>query len=176
MNALAAYNELVARINLRCHDILGRYADRIACSKGCKGNCCRIHLSVSAIEAFHIAGVLKKQTPAKIDQIRIRAYQSPASGPCPLLDEGACGMYSDRFILCRTHGLPMRSRYRSSVSIGCCPKNFQKPAVIPDDACINLDQLNSRLATIGRQFLSEYSGRLNLKERYPIGQALLLEF
>ena len=85
-------------------------------------------------------------------------------------------MYSDRLLLCRTHGLPMALSYRGQRSIGCCQKNFRQLKVIPGDACIDLDRLNRRLAAVDLHFRSEYKGALALKRRYLIGEALLLEF
>jgi hypothetical protein len=84
-------------------------------------------------------------------------------------------MYANRLLLCRTHGLPVRHRYRGKTSVGCCQKNFRQLPSIPADACIDLDRLNTRLAAINERFLSEYSGPHVLKERYRIAEALLLE-
>lgn len=84
-------------------------------------------------------------------------------------------MYADRLLLCRTHGLPVRHRYRGNTSVGCCPKNFRRLPSIPDNACIDLDRMNTRLAAINRRFLFEYGGQRLLKHRYRIGEALLLE-
>lgn len=172
MSAMQEYKALVADISRRCDDITARYADQIVCTKGCHGNCCRIHLSIFPVEAFHLAAALEAQ-PAEIAQpIREQAHKTLPSGPCPLLAGAACRMYSDRLILCRTHGLPMQTRYRGSLSVGCCQKNFRKMSAIPDDACIDLDQLNKSLAAINHRFVSEYRCRYALKERYLIGEAL----
>lgn len=172
MGAMRAYKALVADISQRCEDILDRYSDQIVCTKGCQGNCCRIHLSISAVEAFHLAAALKSQPPERVLTIRERAGETTPSGPCPLLDGAACRMYPDRLILCRTHGLPMQTHYRGHMSVGCCQKNFTQIAAIPADACIDLDQLNKRLAEINTIFLAGYRGRHALKERYLISEAL----
>ena len=108
-------------------------------------------------------------------QIRARASRMNASGPCPLLDRGACAMYPHRLILCRTHGLPVQNRYRGKTYVGCCQKNFQQVLPIPHDARLDLDRINSRLALINRQFMMEYGDRPRLKERYSIGEALMLQ-
>lgn len=173
---LEEYRLLAADVEQRCSDVQNRYAEQIVCAKGCKGNCCRIHLSISAIEAFHLASALSTYPEDSVRKIRTAAGQASSAGPCPLLVQGACHMYSDRLILCRTHGLPMLIHYRGRKSVGCCQKNFRRLPVIPDEACIDLDRLNTRLAAVNKRFLSEYGGRFALKERYLIGEALLLEF
>ena len=85
-------------------------------------------------------------------------------------------MYSDRLLLCRTHGFPMALSYHGQKSVGCCQKNFRQSNIIPEDACIDLDRLNRRLASIDLHFRSEYRGEIELQKRYLIGEALQLEF
>lgn len=172
MEAMQDYKRLLSAVDQRCDYILGRYGDQIVCASGCPGNCCRIHLSIAAVEAFHLASALKSQPREFLRQIRKRAVESTPSDPCPLLDRAACRMYPDRLILCRTHGLPMRTQYRGRISVGCCQKNFTQTAIIPADACIDLDPLNKRLAEVNQRFLTEYRGPNAVKERYLIGEAL----
>jgi hypothetical protein len=84
-------------------------------------------------------------------------------------------MYASRLVICRTHGLPMRSEYRGRQSIGFCQKNFQNLKAIPDDAVIDLDDLNRELASVNKLFVEEFSDRMCLIPRFYIGEALLLE-
>jgi hypothetical protein len=176
MHSLIEYELLVADIDQRCREILDRFENQINCVRGCKGNCCRIHLSISAVEAYRLSIALGAYPRHRRTKIQASAARATTAGPCPLLDRGACSMYADRLLLCRTHGLPMRHRYRGISSVGCCQKNFRQLPAIPDDACIDLDRLNIRLAAINRRFLSEYWRRPSLKQRYLIGEALLLGF
>jgi hypothetical protein len=175
MHSLIEYEMLVADIDQRCGEIIDRYGDQIRCARGCKGNCCRIHLSISAVEAYHLRVALRTYPDHRRSTIQASARRAAPTGPCPLLDQGACSMYADRLLMCRTHGLPLRHRYRGSSSVGCCQKNFRHLPSIPDDACIDLDRLNARLAAINRRFLSKYEGSHVLQDRYRIGEALLLE-
>ena len=176
MISILEYEKLVAEINQSCSQIISRYGDQITCSKGCAGNCCRIHLSISAVESFHISRALLARPKHFSSRIRQKAGRSTAIGSCPLLNDGECCMYSDRLLLCRTHGLPMTLSYRGQKSVGCCQKNFRQSTAIAEDACIDLDRLNRRLASIDLHFRSEYKGNIALKKRYLIGEALLLEF
>ena len=175
MDAKHQYKVLVEDIRQRCEDIITRYPNQIACTKGCPGNCCRIHLSVFAVEAFHLAAALKSQPTTIRHPIQKRASVASPSSPCPVLAAGSCQLYRDRLILCRTHGLPMRTQYRGTSAVGWCQKNFRQKPPTGDIVAINLDELNDRLVTINRQFIAESPPQRVIKERYLIAEALLLE-
>ena len=143
-NSIHKYQRLIARVDNACRLIQEKYAHQIACRKGCAGNCCRIHLTIFPIEAISLARALKKLPGKMARHIRDKARNTKSFGPCPLLENGACLMYASRLVICRTHGLPMRSEYRGRQSIGFCQKNFQNLKAIPNDAVIDLDDLNVR--------------------------------
>ena len=124
MKALRNYRKLVAQVDDACGRIQEAYAGQIACEKGCAGNCCRIHLSVFPIEAISLAIALKKLPREMVRHIQQKARHINSFSPCPLLEEGACLMYASRLLICRTHGLPMRTEYRGHRFIGFCQKNF----------------------------------------------------
>lgn len=172
---LAKYQQLIARVAEACGVIQERYADQIACCKGCTGNCCRIHLSIFAIEAIALAQAFQKLPPDLARHIRKKAVNTAGFNPCPLLEDGACLMYASRLIICRTHGLPMRTEYRGRQSIGFCQKNFKKLQPVPDEAVVDLDELNAELSALNREFVKKYKGPLELRKRFKIGEALLLD-
>ena len=175
MKALAEYQKFVAEVDKICRRIQARYPEEIVCAKGCPGNCCRLHLSIFPVEAVALALALKRLPGKKAHYIRHKASSTTTFGPCPLLEHGVCLLYASRLVICRTHGLPMRNRYRGRQAIGVCQKNFQNPEAIPDDAVIDLDALNNRLAKINRQFVSEISERTAWGPRLTVGEALLLQ-
>jgi Fe-S-cluster containining protein len=174
LKALRNYQSLIARVDHACRRIQEGYPEQIACQKGCAGNCCRIHLSIFPIEAISLAGALQKLPRKMVGHVRHKARQATGSGPCPLLEKGACLMYASRLVICRTHGLPMRTEYRGNRFIGFCQKNFRNLHPIPDEAVINLDDLNYSLVTVNRLFVDEFSDRFRLTPRLSIGEALLL--
>ena len=176
LNSIRKYQSLIARVDKTCRAIQANYADQIACRKGCAGNCCRIHLSIFPIEAVSLARALKKLPRAMAQHIRVNARKTKSFDPCPLLEDGACLMYASRLVICRTHGLPMRSEYRGHQSIGFCQKNFKGLKSIPDDAVIDLNGLNAELAAVNREFTGTHSGRVGLRVRFYIAEALLLDF
>ena len=175
MKALRHYFELVDQVENNCRRTQERYAEQIACEKGCAGNCCRIHLSLFPVEAISLAIALKKLPREVRGRIRRKARITNSFGPCPLLEKGACLMYASRLIICRTHGLPMRLEYRGNHSVGYCQKNFRKLNPIPDDAIIDLNRLNRNLAAVNQLFLAEFYGPISFKPRFSIGEALLID-
>jgi Fe-S-cluster containining protein len=175
LKSLRNYHSLIDQVENICCRIQERYAEHISCDKGCAGNCCRIHLAVFPIEAISLAFALKELPREVVGHIRQKARNTNSFGPCPLLEEGACLMYASRLIICRTHGLPMRIEYRGNRSIGFCQKNFRKLDSIPDDAAIDLNLLNNNLAAVNQLFVDEFSGRIGLRPRFYIGEALLFD-
>ena len=80
--------------------------DALACKRGCSA-CCVDGLSVLPVEAALIASS------------GLAAPSQPSSQPgmCAFLDDdGACSVYPVRPVLCRTHGLALRSSSSSSSS------------------------------------------------------------
>jgi Fe-S-cluster containining protein len=175
LNSLRTYQKLIAQLDNACRWIQEGFAEQIVCEKGCAGNCCRIHLSVFAVEAVSLAIALKKLPRQMVSYIRYKARNTTTFSPCPLLEEGACLMYTSRLVICRTHGLPMRNEYRGHRSIGVCQKNFRNLHPIPDDAVIDLDDLNRKLASVNQMFVSELADRIQLSPRISIGEALMLD-
>ena len=175
MQFLDDYQKLIAEVDRRCQRIVSRHGDQIACTKGCPGNCCRIHLSVCLVEAVSLALALKKLAPEIRQRIRRKARHSNSFGPCPLLEEGACLMYDARAVICRTHGLPVRTEYRGHRAIGFCLKNFKHPAPIPDEDIIDLAKLNRSLAAVNDRFAGKVDLPLAPGKRFTIGEALLMD-
>jgi len=92
-----------------------------------------------------------------------------------LLEDGACLMYHARAVICRTHGLPVRSEFRGHRTVGFCLKNFKHPTPIPEEDIIDLACLNRSLAEANSKFLSEVDLPLLPGKRLAIGEALLLD-
>jgi Fe-S-cluster containining protein len=175
LKALQDYQKLIAEVDRRCQRIVGRHRYHIACTKGCAGNCCRIHLSVYPVEAVSLALALQKLAPAMRRRIQHQALHTTSFGPCPLLEDGACLMYDARAVICRTHGLPVRSEYRGHRTVGFCIKNFRHPGPIPEEDIIDLAPLNRSLAEANRQFVGQLACLLPPLKRFTIAEALLLD-
>jgi Fe-S-cluster containining protein len=175
LEALKDYRKWIADVDLRCRGIVGRHKDQVACTQGCAGNCCRIHISVHPVEAASLALSLLKLSPQMRRRIQHRARHTNSFGPCPLLEDGACRMYTARAVICRTHGLPTLTEYRGHRSVGFCEKNFRNLSPIPQEDIIDLAQLNNTLAEINRRFVSDAAHRLPPGDCFTIAEALLID-
>ena len=83
---------------------------RVACGKGC-AHCCNSWVSVIAPEAIHVVSALgekragaEARVQAALVQTRGRTHQERGRmvESCPLLEDGACTVYRDRPLTCRT--------------------------------------------------------------------------
>jgi hypothetical protein len=106
----AAYQEQLARQRRKDPEFGRRWAE-IECRKGC-AFCCHLNVTATALEAIHIAAVLRMGSRADLEHSVLTASDAhsgldPASrlmrkSPCPLLVLGACSIYPARPIACRT--------------------------------------------------------------------------
>lgn len=174
MQTLKDYKLFIADVDRRCHQIVGRHGDQIACTRGCAGNCCRIHLSVYPVEAVSLSLALQKLAPEMQHRIQVRARHTNSFGPCPLLEDGACLMYDARAVICRTHGLPVSTEYKGRRTVGFCVKNFKQLDPIPDEDIIDLAHLNRSLAEINIRFVHKNPNLLPPAKRFTIAEALLM--
>ena len=90
------------------------------------------------------------------------------------MEDRACLLYAFRPLICRTHGFPLQTTYNQQVSIGHCRHNFKNMSPIPDDAVIDLDQINVTLRAINTSAVNQMAGILQLPDRLSIADALLL--
>lgn len=174
MHALKEYQNLIKAVDRRCRRILSRQHEHIACSRGCPGNCCRIHLSLYPVEAVSLALTLEKMVPHEQERIQRKARQTNSFGPCPLLEDGACLMYDARALICRTHGLPMATEYRGQRSVGFCEKNFRNLSPIPEEDIIDLNRMNHLLAEANNRFIRDAVPGISPGNRFTVAEALLL--
>jgi Fe-S-cluster containining protein len=174
LQALKDYHDMIADVDRRCRRIVSRHPEQIACTKGCAGNCCRIHLTVYPVEAVALARALQAKPPEMRRRIRQQARHTNTFGPCPLLADGACQLYAARAVICRTHGLPVRTEYRGHCSIGFCQKNFRYLSAIPAEDIIDLARLNNRLVDVNRRFVGQMAHQLPPGDRFTIATSLLM--
>lgn len=168
MTGLENYRALVARVDELCDRTFTALGAHIACRAGCDA-CCR-HLSIFAVEAAALREALRELPEEKAALIRSKAKASDQNAPCPLLHDGLCLLYHARPIICRTHGLPLLLERQGERSIDFCPENFQGLESIPGSAVIDLERLNTMLATVNALFLQEHPG----PERLTLAEALTI--
>lgn len=171
---LENYQLLVRKVDDLCAKIVSEFAGEIVCSKGCD-SCCR-HISVFWVEAVSMARALGDLPKDQADFVIGQARSATGEDACPLLHRGACLLYDQRPIICRTHGLPILTGETSPRTIDFCPRNFQQLESIPGSAVIDLDRLNDTLAAVNALFMRRYfKDNLPRTERLSVADALLLK-
>lgn len=113
------------------------------CALGCD-TCCRQDLTILPIEAARVARALARLPGVTIRTIRDRARSKQA---CVFLDPGvgACLIYEDRPLICRSHGLAVLA----DGVLDHCPLNFahEPPA---RGGVLDLARINEPLVLINR--------------------------
>lgn len=161
---LAEYRAAVDKIDAAVSAASVHAADALACERGCDA-CCVEGLSVLPVEAF---------------AIEASGFSAPAphkAGMCALLDKsGACSIYAARPILCRTHGLPLKSKHSEDArgaltvldDVSMCALNFTARAPHARET-LDADALLMLLVTVDRRFrmrvgLPDDASRVTLAE------------
>lgn len=171
---LHSYRELLTKVDLLCGKIEEEFAGHLACRAGCDG-CCR-HITLFRVEAAALAAALTDLPAEAVEHIRARAGRSSSGDPCPLLENGRCLLYEARPIICRTHGLPILAVREGKRTVDFCPLNFQGLDSLPGSAVIDLDRLNTLLATVNALFVTQFSqGVPPEKDRLSIAETLTIE-
>lgn len=174
MESLTQYRLLLEKVDRFSAAIGQRFADHIACRRGC--DACCTHIGVMVVEAIAIAQAVAALPEAERDAIRQRARTMADGDACPLLQEGVCLLYHARPVICRSHGLPLLLEEDGTKRLDHCPLNFQGMESLPGEAVLNLEILNQALAGINLLCLRELGeAAASLPERLSIAEALLLE-
>lgn len=150
------YRDLVSKVDHLCRGIETEFREHLSCCAGCDG-CCR-HLSLFPVEAIALAAALDDLPDNDAALIRERVLDGGNDTACPLIENSRCLLYAARPIICRTHGLPLITVRELSRNVDFCPLNFQGIGTLPGSAVIDLDRLNTALATVNLLFVAEYRG------------------
>jgi uncharacterized protein len=127
--------------------IQDKFPEEIACSPGCS-TCCELQ-SVNYLEGYVIADYCRHSR--KPD----RATALSASGhACPFLSDNRCRIYPARPIICRTHGLLLKSREFRERVVSSCSFNFTTVdyASIDDEYALGTDTVTMNLAKLNAAF------------------------
>ena len=128
---------------------------RIHCAPGCS-SCCSQIFQITEVEAARISGHVKSLPEAERKALQAKARLNLAERaklfpggeqwgstvarghgtPCPALTEqGACGMYEARPIMCRKFGVPIFNPDKPD-SVMACELNFADGEAIEDDGLV----------------------------------------
>jgi uncharacterized protein len=135
------YAELAAYCDRFWKRVEKKYPDAIACAPGCS-TCCELP-SVNYLEAFVIAGPLNENTGERA-----------TTGPCPFLENDRCSIYASRPLICRTHGLLLKSREYAYPMTASCPYNFTRTdlAAVDTTCVLEIDTVSNNLARLNAAF------------------------
>jgi len=166
---LENYRKLCAYCDGIWERVRAAYPNEIACRKGCS-TCCELQ-SVNQLEAHVIRTYMYVQGigPDKGLDDRKEGHI------CPFLRHHACVLYDARPIICRTHGLILRSNdFSQAHQAGSCPDNFPSyhPRDIPQEFTADIDNITKNLANLNIAFCmvnnidikDEYTSRVPLRE------------
>jgi Fe-S-cluster containining protein len=121
-----------------------KYAVEFACAPGC-ATCCELP-SVNYLEAYLMAGIIETG-PQQHAPTR-------AQGPCPFLANDRCTVYASRPLICRTHGLLLKSETYSYALTVSCPFNFTRSdtGAIDPAYVLAIDKISDNLARLNAAF------------------------
>lgn len=126
---MSRLEELWAKVDAFVARVDALHPGELACGPGCD-DCCQQRLSVTGVEAARIVSALAAMDALEREEIARRASIAPESA-CAALDEnGRCGIYAVRPLVCRSHGVPIRyvqddaPDRRHLPLVDACFKNF----------------------------------------------------
>jgi Fe-S-cluster containining protein len=152
---LMKLEHLCARADAEFERGRGVHGERIKCAAGCS-SCCSQIFQITEVEAArisqHVANLPEAQRSALVarakENLRKRAWLfnnsekwgdalSGGGVPCPALtDDGACGMYDARPVMCRKFGVPIYNPDKPD-HVMACELNFEPGEAIEDGALVD---------------------------------------
>ena len=165
--ALDEYRAVVAKVDITVATLSAKAGDALRCQRGC-ASCCVDGLAVLPVEAEAVARHLETTT-----------IVSNTSGGCVFLDDdGACQVYEARPLLCRTHGLALRTDSNDSEGerrglrivdqVSVCELNYQERAPAADEV-LNAASLLALLVVVNQRFCT--AAGLDDPQESPSGPA-----
>jgi Fe-S-cluster containining protein len=147
---LSEYRAALAKIDEAVARAVAKAGDALACKRGC-AQCCVGDLSVLPVEAAFIEAS-SSSAPAP--------ERAMGNGHCAFLDvDGACAIYEARPVLCRTHGLALKSEAQEKRAglrvlgddVASCELNYVERAPGPAEV-LDATKLMMLLVTVDRRF------------------------
>lgn len=164
-DALGELRAALEKIDAAVAQSLARAGDAVTCQRGC-ARCCVEGLSVLPVEA------------ALLESAGLPAPERTTAGMCAFLDErGDCAIYPVRPVLCRTHGLALKTEADPARAPGLrvlgddvevCALNYATRAPAPAEV-LDATRILMLLVTVDRRFrarlgLPDDGGRITLAD------------
>jgi hypothetical protein len=118
------------KVDRHFEEAVARQPEAFTCGRGC-ASCCEQRFGVFELEARGIRDALttmQTEDPERRALVRAQADSSEHAGICPFLVQGDCSVYSERPIICRSHGLPSPDQ---NGGVDVCPLNYRTSAPHP---------------------------------------------
>lgn len=142
------YRQLTAKVDAFFARVAERHADDLRCAPGC-AMCCHDRLSVTTVEADAVRGLVATLEPAARSALQ-RTLDDVSK--CAALDgDGRCQIYEARPLVCRSHGVPIKTRAPGHLPVvTACALNFtaRGPAAADADCILDQTTLSATLLAI----------------------------
>lgn len=145
------YELLLNKIDSVTSNLAKNHSSHMECKKGC--DMCCMDYSIFPIEFYSIRNKIKSNqiTPDLADKTK--------ENVCVFLNKQNCTIYSQRPIICRTHGLPLLfMNDNSEWELSACELNFTKFNFeeFSLDNTFPQDKYNSKLYLLNKAFIAEF--------------------
>ena len=172
MERLAA---LAEEVDAEFAAIQERQAAQMQCRAGCSA-CCRSRLSITRVEEAFLRRGLASFSNERRAELSARTREENRE-MCPALDDdGRCGVYLFRPLICRTYGVPLRHRRAVALVnppvIDVCDLNFTETSLetLPSGDVFDQTALDEALEAIDRDHCADHD--LPRGHRVPIAHIL----
>nr|WP_319509468.1 YkgJ family cysteine cluster protein [uncultured Draconibacterium sp.] len=145
-----AYEKLKNTIDKLSDDLEKQHKKHMKCKAGC--DLCCMDYSIFPIEFFSIVIALNKQ----VDKPKINTGNDESS--CIFLNNHTCEIYSERPIICRTHGLPLLyMNEENGWELSACELNFNEFDMeeFSEENTLPQDKFNSKLFLLNKEFIAK---------------------
>jgi Fe-S-cluster containining protein len=202
MDALfSEYRQVVALVEQEFDRHLALYRERIQCGKGCF-SCCSQMFRITLMDAVMISRAIREMTPERRAGLQesARAYlkrreeligqravltgqfdmdEIPTTGLrlfCPALEDGACGLYEARPVVCRKWGIPLYDPNRPD-NLQACELNFPAGTAFEDEELDRIIERQTEISERWQRLKARVNDRVHPEKMgYTIAEAILYDF
>jgi uncharacterized protein len=148
---LDQYQKLTAYCDSFWNQTQKQFPDSLACHAGCS-ICCEL-TSVNYLEAMNIARYCESHNTSPINKTPDQTAEKQ-DGSCPFCADNRCRIYEARPLICRTHGLLLKSKEFTDRITITCPYNFSDVdlSTIDDASALDIDAVTNGLAKLNAAF------------------------
>lgn len=146
-----SYQNLRNKIDRLTVKLEQQHREHLSCKMGC--DLCCMDYSVFPVEFYSIRDALKTQ------QFSLELPFVNKKESCVFLKEHKCTIYTERPVICRTHGLPLLyMNEENEWELSTCELNFKAFDTnnFTNENTFPQDKFNSELFLINKDFISEF--------------------